>query len=143
LFYAELDQMAGTMALRNPAEHVPRLNTSYAEWLCRFSPDRLEVVQWVYDDCKGHNEQCPNRLIPKANLWKNSFHATEHALVAYITGSGVEHKPAVLHYALVGSDTPALQPYYYRGSAATSDAGSFADAGVSYRLVRAEFTNIQ
>lgn len=141
--YAELDQMAASMALRDPATHVPRLNTTYPFWLKDFSPDGLEVVQWVYDDCTGSDDACPNRRIPKANLWKNSFHATEHALVAYITTSGVEKKPVTLYYALVGSQLPKLQPYYYRAKAATAEVGPVDDDGTKYRVVRATFVDIR
>lgn len=140
--YAELDQMAATMALRDPATHVPRLNTTYPFWLKDFSPDGLEVAQWVYDACTGTDDACPNRRIPKANLWKNSFHATEHALVAYITTSGVEKRPATLYYGLVKPETPKLQPYYYRATASTSDVGSLDDGDTRYRLVRATFVDI-
>lgn len=144
--YAELDQMAATMALRDPKTHVPRLNTTYGYWLKDFSPDGLEVVQWLYDDCKGDDDACPNRRIPKGNLWKNAFHAPEHGLVAYITTSGVEKTPAVLYYALVTPTTPKLQPYYYRATAkppTKEDERIVEDDGTKYRVVRAEFTDIQ
>jgi hypothetical protein len=143
--YAELDQMAATLALRDPKTHVPRLNTTYGYWLKDFSPDGLEVAQWLYDDCKGDDDACPNRRIPKANLWKNAFHAPEHDLVAYITTSGVEKTPAVLYYALV-TPTPNLQPYYYRARAKPStreDERLVEDDGTTYRVVRTEFTEIQ
>lgn len=141
--YAELDQMAATMSLRDPARHVPRLNTTYAYWLSSFL-EGSEVVQWKYDTCPNADDaHCYNRAIPKANLWKNGFHSMEHGLVAYITTSGVEKKPLRLYYALVTRDTPELRPYYYKASVVTRDAGMIVDAGVKYRKVVAEFTNIR
>jgi len=140
--YAELDQMAATLALREPAPHVRYLNTTYRYWLDHFVTNAAEVVQWRCDPDDGH---CQNDLIPKANLWKNAFHSTEHGLVAYVTTAGVNHAPATLYFAPVAKDTiPQLQPYYFRASkTATNREGTIEDRGVVYQKVRAEFSDIK
>ncbi len=147
--YAELDQMAGTLALIDPAEYVPYLNKTYAYWLSNFVSEKyFEVPQWVYDpycDSKSLG-RCVNELIPTANLWKNAFHSTEHSLVAYISTSGVNHTPATLYYAFVTKVPPTngLHPYYYRASkASTADEGTIVDGEVTYQKVRAEFSDIR
>ncbi|MEI7870028.1 MAG: hypothetical protein WCI11_19250 [Candidatus Methylumidiphilus sp.] len=147
--YAELDQMADTLALIDPAEYVPYLNKTYNYWLRSFVKEKdFEVPQWVYDpSCEiGNPKNCDNELIPKANLWKNAFHSTEHGLVAYISTSGVNQKPATLYYALVTKELPSngLHPYYYReGSANIVNEGIIEGEGVTFQKVRAEFTNIK
>jgi hypothetical protein len=145
--YAELDQMAGTLALIDPAEYVPYLNKTHKYWLSNFVSDKyFEVPHWVYDP--SCNSDCDNKLIPRANLWKNSFHSTEHSLVAYISTSGVNHTPATLYYALVTKELPTngLHPYYYRATkASTVNEGTIEDEweGVTFQKVRAEFSGIR
>jgi mannose/cellobiose epimerase-like protein (N-acyl-D-glucosamine 2-epimerase family) len=139
--YAELDQMSGTMALLDAPSHVKRLNTTYKYWLGDFGAPP-EVVQWKYDSF-AYDTPAYNMGIPKANLWKNGFHSTEHALVAYITTSGVEKKPATLYYALVGQGEPKLQPYYYLATVKTDAPEPFTADSVNYRKIKATFTNIK
>jgi hypothetical protein len=141
--YAELDQMSATMALGEPAMHVPRLNTTYSYWNAMFLSDEPEVDPWECDARSASGDTCPGRLIPKAHLWKNAFHSTEHGLVAYITTSGVEKKPATLYYALTGKEQPDLRPYYYRATFVPTRMNEIEDAGVIYRIVRARFSDIQ
>lgn len=146
--YAELDQMAGTLALIEPAGYVHYLNKTYKYWLSNFVKERnFEVPQWIYDpSCAFGKLECVNELIPTANLWKNSFHSTEHGLVAYISTSGVNNTPATLYYALVAKELPSsgLHPYYYRaGKTSTVNEGMIEDEGVTYQKVRAEFSDIK
>lgn len=142
--YAELDQMAGTMALRAPKSHVDRLNTTYKYWLSSFVSDGMEVSQWKYDSCPNASDKnCSNDAIPKANLWKNGFHSMEHALVAYITTSGVEKKPLKLYYALAGREFQKLQPYYYKASVSSKDLGAMEVAGRKFQRIEATFTDIR
>ncbi len=141
--YAELDQMTATMSLLEPEKYVPYLNNTYKYWRSDFLTNPAEVVQYKYDRCPNDDDKnCYSNAIPKANLWKNGFHSTEHGLVAYITSAGVERKPAVLYYALVGKETPKLQPYYYQAKVAAQELGRIVDGGISYRKVKAEFTDI-
>lgn len=143
--YAELDQMAATLALVDPDTSIPYLNKTYKYWLNNFV-NKYEVVQWIYDpDCYDPDGpiNCINKLIPKANLWKNAFHSTEHGLVAYITTSGVNRTPATLYYALVPKELTKLQPYYYRADeVSTMEEGTIEDSGVTYQKVRANFSGI-
>jgi mannose/cellobiose epimerase-like protein (N-acyl-D-glucosamine 2-epimerase family) len=144
--YAELDQMAATLALVHPETMVHYLNKTYKYWLEHFVTRDGEVVQWVYDPACDPTKprSCDNELIPKANLWKNAFHSTEHGLVAYITTAEINHTPATLYYALVTKELPKLQPYYYRAAkVSTVNEGTIEDAGVTYQKVRADFSEIR
>jgi mannose/cellobiose epimerase-like protein (N-acyl-D-glucosamine 2-epimerase family) len=138
--YAELDQMAATLSLREPETHIPRLNTTYNYWFNNFVDDNEEVLQWKY----GNNDTSfTNNLIPKANLWKNGFHSMEHALVAYITTAGVNTDTVSLYYALVNKDTPQLQPYYFKANGELKEINKIEDRGVKYRKVKATFKDIR
>lgn len=143
--YAELDQMAGTLALVDPATSIPYLNKTYKYWLNHFVSGH-EVEQWKYDpscDDPYGPIYCINKIIPKANLWKNAFHSTEHGLVAYITTSGVNRTPATLYYALVTDELPRLQPYYYRANeTSTTKEATIEIGGVKYQKVKADFSEI-
>ena len=137
--------MAGTLALVDPATSIPYLNKTYKYWLDHFVSG-YEVEQWKYDpSCDDPNGPiyCINKIIPKANLWKNAFHSTEHGLVAYITTSGVNRTPATLYYALVTNELPRLQPYYYHANEiSTTKEATIEISGVKYQKVRANFSEI-
>ncbi len=151
--YAELDQMAGTMALADPGTHVPRLNTTYEWWLQHFvdrsalypENEKAQSRQFEVDQYRCDlDRSCTNDSIPKANLWKNGFHSTEHGLVAYITGSGVSKTPAILYYALLSDPKQtSLQPYYYRATAKAGEPTPLESDGTKYQVVRVEFTDIR
>lgn len=145
--YAELDQMAATLALADPAAFIPYLNKTYKYWLDDFVAKDYEVAQWKYDPACDDPDGpicCINKLIPKANLWKSAFHSTEHGLVAYITTSEVNHTPATLYYALVTKELPKLQPYYYRAAKVSIvNEGTIDDSDVTYQKVRADFSEIR
>lgn len=143
--YAELDQMAATLALIEPYT-IQYLDRTYDYWLKNFPTAGGEVAQWVYDGpCKPEKSgDCVNLLIPKANLWKNGFHSLEHALVAYITTAEIDGTPATLYFApVVTEQAPKLQPYYYRAEqSSTTEQGTIEHDGVTYRKVLATFSGI-
>jgi hypothetical protein len=110
--YAELDQLAATLALREPkfAQNLPRI---YNYWFAHFiDPNYGEIWNGVEG---GTNT--PERRLPKQWPYKSAYHSFEHALVGYIVAQQLHGDPVTLYYAFPG-DLPAgsVQPYYFSGS---------------------------
>jgi mannose/cellobiose epimerase-like protein (N-acyl-D-glucosamine 2-epimerase family) len=112
--FAELDQLAGTLALRDPtfAQYLPR---AYDYWFRHFV-DPVYGEVWNGVDGKTH---APMRRLPKHWKWKSAYHSFEHALVGYIVAQQLRGEPVTLYYAFSG-DPPATsaQPYYFSGTIA-------------------------
>jgi mannose/cellobiose epimerase-like protein (N-acyl-D-glucosamine 2-epimerase family) len=112
--FAELDQLAGTLALRDPgfAQYLPR---AYDYWFRHFV-DPLYGEVWNGVDGRTHT---PLRQLPKQWQWKNAYHSFEHALVGYIVAQQLQGELVALYYAFPG-DPPAasVQPYYFSGTIA-------------------------
>jgi hypothetical protein len=86
---AELDQLAGTLALRDP---------TFVQYLLR-----------TYDvDGRTH---APLRQLPKQWQWKNAYHSFEHALVGDIVARQLQGELVTLYYAFPGDPSAAsVQP---------------------------------
>lgn len=111
--YCELDQFAATMALTDP-EQARYLPSTYEYWFSRFV-DRPAGEVW--STVNGTTHQPPPNANPKAWPWKNGYHSSEHALVAFITTSQLQGQPVTLHYnfrAMPGRDR--IHPYFFRGT---------------------------
>lgn len=129
--YAELDQLAATLALRDPdaGRHLP---STYDFWLTHFVDHRRGGV---YPFPVPPGEVDPPIL--KAHLWKNGYHEAEHALVGYVTANALRGEPVVLYFAAeagtesedaeaeaggaegpeAGPAGPSYQPYLFTGDA--------------------------
>jgi mannose/cellobiose epimerase-like protein (N-acyl-D-glucosamine 2-epimerase family) len=133
--YAELDQLAGTLALRDPifARYLPR---TYDYWFRHFV-DPVYGEVWNSVDGRTH---APVRKLPKQWQWKNAYHSFEHALVGYIVAQQLQGKLVTLYYAFSG-DPPsnAVQPYYFSGSIQRIELTT----NQGRRLQRVEFNNVQ
>jgi mannose/cellobiose epimerase-like protein (N-acyl-D-glucosamine 2-epimerase family) len=111
--YAELDQLAGTLAL-NDSKYLQYLRRVYDYWFGHFVDTEFGEV-WNSVDGRTH---LPVRKLPKQWEWKNAYHSFEHALVGYIVAQALNDKPVTLYYALPNDDTAkSAQPYYYSGNA--------------------------
>jgi hypothetical protein len=133
--FAELDQLAGTLALSDPTfvQYLPR---SYEYWFRHFvDPDYGEV--WNGVDGRTH---APLRQLPKQWKWKNAYHSFEHALVGYIVAQQLHGDPVTLYYAFPGDDPPesSAQPYYFSG--AIQGIESATDQGQQTQKIR--FSNV-
>jgi len=109
--YAELDQLAGTLALTDPKfrQYLP---SAYEYWFSRFV-DAEHGEVWNGVDGRTH---LPVRKQPKQWEWKNAYHSFEHALVGYIAGQSLNDKAVTLYYAFsADASTKSAQPYYYSG----------------------------
>jgi hypothetical protein len=145
--YAEADQLAATLSLRDPTwiETVATTSGHFrAEYVDRTRPAR-EVVPsisrggvWVFN--------WPNNDTAKANEWKNGFHASEHALVMYIFGHWLEGTPAPLYFALPADKVAALaaasRPYTFLGRVAQVEDLKALDADPTRRVVRVSFDQV-
>ncbi|WP_243317625.1 hypothetical protein [Geothrix paludis] len=106
--YAELDQLAETLALRDPAQAAPLPRT--ADFWFRRMVDPVNHEVWGgaggpdFEPWEG----------PKIHQWKSGYHSAEHALVGYLTAQALHHQPAVLYFA--PKDPKAvLRPYFFDG----------------------------
>lgn len=121
--FAELDQAAATLALREPVEqgrapaaYARHLPASYQCWLTRFV-DKTGGDTWPWIPASWTPEIYSRGGPPKAFHWKSGYHAAEHALVAIITTAGLRGEPLPLYYAFAKTPAPdRIQPYYYRGT---------------------------
>jgi mannose/cellobiose epimerase-like protein (N-acyl-D-glucosamine 2-epimerase family) len=107
----ELDQVAGALALTDPA---------YARYIARTSD-----YWFKYMVDHRHHEIWPmvsgttNRPVPgypKQHSWKNALHSFEHALVSYIFAQQLHQQHVKLHFAW--NEQPAIDqiyPYFYQG----------------------------
>jgi len=107
--FAELDQLAATLALVEPraGRHLPR---TYDFWLTYFV-DHRHAGTWPFAI-----DPADEPPVLKAFLWKNGYHAAEHALIGSITGNALRREPVTLFFAPVaGSESLALRPYLFDG----------------------------
>jgi len=114
--YAELDQLAGTLALHDSAL-TKYLSRAYEYWFSHFI-DNAHGEVWNGVDGSG----TPVRHLPKQWSWKNAYHSFEHALVGYIVTQQLAGKRVTLYYAF--GDTPVgfVQPYYFSGTVQAAES---------------------
>ncbi len=107
--YAELDQLAATLALEEPGA-ARRLERAYDFWFSHFVDHRYAGT-WPFAVPPG--EQPP---LLKATLWKNGYHAAEHALVGLVTANALRGEPVTLYFAAAEGAAPEeLRPYLFEG----------------------------
>lgn len=118
--HAELDQLASTLALDEPA---PRA------WLARSGPYWL---RHFVDRERGevHGGLAPDGTPgggPTQHHWKNGYHSLEHALLGYLTAQALAGEPATLYYAMDRRAASGLAPYLHPGRVLTQqDLGTQA-----------------
>lgn len=95
--FAELTQASATIALRAP-EFIRYLPESYDSWQKQYVDKNIGGV-WM--GAGGGAKQ---------HLWKNGYHETELALVAYITTALINDEPFSLFYA---KDSGVFKPYFF------------------------------
>ena len=107
--YAELDQLAATLALEEPraARHLGR---AYDFWFGHFV-DHRHAGTWPVAVPPGERS-----LALKASLWKNGYHSAEHALIGLITANALRRQPVTLFFAAPAGTAPGvLRPYLFDG----------------------------
>jgi hypothetical protein len=108
--YAELDQLAETLALSDPAWGKV-LDATADFWFTAMVDHRNHEV-WGGVAAKG---DVPDAF-PKIHQWKNGYHSAEHALVGYVTSRALEGRPATLYFALPDPKAQ-VDPYVFSGKA--------------------------
>ncbi len=109
--YCELDQVAGALALTDPA--YARYLVRTADYWFRYMVDHKHHDIWHM--VSGHTNK-PVPGFPKQHSWKSTLHSFEHALVSYIFAKQLHEEPVTLHFAW--EETPAwehIHPYFYQG----------------------------
>jgi len=107
--YAELDQLAATLALTDPAQAVPLPRT--ADFWFRVMVDHRGHEVWGgaggpdFEPYEG----------PKIHQWKSGYHSAEHALVGYLTAQALHGQPATLYFA-PSNPKVLLRPYVFAGT---------------------------
>ena len=131
--FAELDQMAATLALAD--RHATGwLARTYACWDQRLvDHEHGEVFAFAHPDD-------PARRGVKANHWKNGYHSAEHALVAYLTTRAIEGRPATLHFACARPRGQVLRPYVFAGDVESIEESPLGNGLVH---VRASFDHLR
>lgn len=108
--YAELDQLAATLALHDPAQAAP-LGRTAAFWFNRMVDP---VGQEVWGGAGGPGFEPWTG--PKIHQWKSGYHSAEHALVGYLTAQALHGRPAILYFA-PADPRARLRPYVFEGRA--------------------------
>jgi len=107
--YAELDQLAATLALSDPAQAGPLPRT--ADFWFRVMVDHQGHEVW---GGAGGPKLEPWEG-PKIHQWKSGYHSAEHALVGYLTAQALRGEAATLYFA--PKDAKALlKPYFFEGT---------------------------
>jgi mannose/cellobiose epimerase-like protein (N-acyl-D-glucosamine 2-epimerase family) len=110
--YAELDQLAETMALVDH-QWVKDLDITTTFWMDKMVDHQNHEV---WGEVSGKGEVALNSL--KIHQWKNGFHSAEHALVGYITSQALDRKPVTLYFA-VRDRNIFVKPYLFSGKTNT------------------------
>ena len=105
--YAELDQLAGTLALRDPAQARPLPRTAAFWFTHMVDHEHHEVWGFQADGAPG-----PAGGL-KIHHWKSGYHSAEHALVGYLVAQALRGQPATLWFA--APKGAAVRPYLFTG----------------------------
>ena len=111
--YAELDQLAATLALTDSTQAAPLPRTADF-WFRR-------MVDPVHHEVWGGTGGAPGFEPwqgPKIHQWKSGYHSAEHALVGYLTAQALHGQAATLYFAPPNTKA-LLRPYVFEGSATT------------------------
>jgi len=120
----ELDQAAATLSLIDTTRYLKYLVPTYHFWFKHYIDQKGKEV---WHGMTGPVDQ-EKPLYLKAHLWKNAFHASEHALVGYITSQALARQPVELYYAFVKEPADSLiQPYLFRGDIKKVDSSPMQD----------------
>ncbi|NWJ41276.1 MAG: hypothetical protein HXX12_09925 [Geothrix sp.] len=111
--YAELDQLAATLALTDPAQAAPLPRT--ADFWFKRMVDPVNHEVWGGTGGAPDFEPWQG---PKIHQWKSGYHSAEHALVGYLTAQALHGEAATLYFA-PPSTKVLLRPYVFEGTAAS------------------------
>lgn len=134
--YAELDQTAASLALRDAAQAV-YLPGAYDYWLS-YMVDHKNKEIWP-NVAAANDQPVPDSA--KQHFWKNAYHSFEHALVGYITSQQLHDQPVTLYFAFQSMPAESsIHPYFYTGDILDIQAASGETAGALYEVT---FANVR
>lgn len=129
--HCELDQVAGAVALNDPAylRYVVRSN----DYWFKYFVDHEHKEIWPMLSGATHQ---PVEGFPKQHSWKNALHSFEHALIGYIFAQQLHGEPATLYYAW--QTTPQkrqIAPYFYQATVADITETVLGSSGLKQQKV--------
>jgi mannose/cellobiose epimerase-like protein (N-acyl-D-glucosamine 2-epimerase family) len=107
----ELDQVAGALALNDPA-YLRYVVRTYDYWF-KYMVDHDNHEVWPMLDGETDRPKKGDKIGP----WKNALHTFEHALIGYLFAQQLHGEPAALHFAW--QQTPQkrrIAPYFYQAT---------------------------
>lgn len=122
--YAELDQMAATLSLRDTTIYSKYLNQTYKYWQQNLIDHENKEVFFLLDE-----EGKPIDLGLKACHWKNGFHSMEHAIIGFLSTSNYSGIEMPLYYAFkkdLKPDKKKVNPYYFSADIIQYEESDFA-----------------
>jgi len=134
--YAELDQLAATLALADPSQAAPLPRT--ADFWFRRMVDPVNHEVWGGTGGAPDFEPWQG---PKVHQWKSGYHSAEHALVGYLTAQALHGESATLYFA-PSNATALLRPYFFEGTIATRRSQSLPGFP-GRRKVQVAFTGLR
>lgn len=132
--YAELDQLAATLALGDPKQAEPLPRTA-AFWFTHMV-DHAHHEVWGFQ--ADENPEPAGGL--KIHHWKSGYHSAEHALVGYLTAQALRGEPATLWFAAPAG--AAVRPYLFTGQARPVARRPLREGGSSFAVAYA-FTGLR
>lgn len=111
--YAELDQLAATLALED-AGYARYLQHTWPFWLQHFVDHQQHEV---WGGVSSTGEHRAGEL--KQHQWKNGYHAMEHALISYLAAQALHGQPATLYFAFKPDANSRIQPYLFQAKASS------------------------
>ena len=134
--HCELDQVAGALALNDPA-YLRYLVKTYDYWF-RYFVDHENKEIWPM--LSGATNQ-PVEGFPKQHSWKNALHSFEHALIGYLFAQELHGEPATLYYAWQNPPQKRqIAPYFYQATVLDVSESTSGSSGLKQQKVR--FTTI-
>lgn len=123
--YAELDQMAATLSLRDTTLYSKYLKQTYKYWEKNMIDYENKEVYFLLDE-----EGKPNDLGLKTCHWKNGFHSLEHALIGFLSTSNYLNDEIPLYFAFEKDAKPVkskIKPYYYNADIINYEESEFSN----------------
>jgi hypothetical protein len=118
---AEADQLAATLALRDPSwfDTVSKTSSHFvADYVDTKRAARELVPSVSRSGSPVYN--WPEADTAKCNEWKNGFHSVEHALVMYLLGHWATKTPVPLYFAFPAGEVETMAarstPYTFLGT---------------------------
>jgi mannose/cellobiose epimerase-like protein (N-acyl-D-glucosamine 2-epimerase family) len=110
--HCELDQVAGALALGDPA-YLRYIVRTYKFWFDYFIDHQYKEIWPMLSGATNE----PAEGYPKQHSWKNGLHSFEHALIGYMFAQELHGEAVTLYYAWKEEPQKRkITPYFYQGT---------------------------